>query len=105
VISVANLPYVIAWESTKACKFACLHCRAEAQKRPDPEELTTEEVKGLILQIAGEKRLFIITGGDPLLRKDIFQIIEYANESGLRVALALSGSKVNKESAEKMKNT
>jgi len=102
---VADLPYVIAWESTKACKFACLHCRAEAQTQPDPGELTTKEAKDLISQIAGEKRLFIITGGDPLLRKDIFQIIEYANDSGLRVALALSGSKVNQESAEKMKKS
>ncbi len=105
VIFVADLPYVIAWESTKACKFACLHCRAEAQTQSDPRELTTEEAKDLISQIAGEKRLFIITGGDPLLREDIFQIIEYANDLGLRVALALSGSKVNQESAEKMKKS
>ena len=103
VIFVADLPYIIAWESTKACKFACLHCRAEAQTLPDPAELTTEEVKDLISQIAGEKRLFIITGGDPLLRDDIFQIIKYASNLGLRVALALSGSKVNQESSEKMK--
>jgi radical SAM protein with 4Fe4S-binding SPASM domain len=105
VIFVTDLPYVIAWESTKACKFACLHCRAEAQTRPDPGELTTEEVKDLISQIAGDKRLFIITGGDPLLRDDIFQITEYASNLGLRVALALSGSKVNQESAEKMKKS
>jgi radical SAM protein with 4Fe4S-binding SPASM domain len=82
-----------------------LHCRAEAQTQPDPGELTTKQAKDLISQIAGEKRLFIITGGDPLLRNDIFQIIEYANDSGLRVALALSGSKVNQESAEKMKKS
>ena len=82
MIFVADLPYVIAWESTKACKFACLHCRAEAQTQPDPGELTTKQAKDLISQIAGEKILFIITGGDPLLRNDIFQIIEYANDSG-----------------------
>ncbi len=102
---MADLPYVIAWESTKACKFACLHCRAEAQTRPDPGELTTKEAKNFISQLAGEKRLFIVTGGDPLLRDDIFEIIEYASNLGLRVALALSGSKVNQESANKMKKS
>ena len=85
-------PYVVAWESTKACHLACVHCRAEAQISPAEDELTTEEAKQLISQISGEQRLFIITGGDPLLRSDIFTLAQYAAERHLKVALALSGT-------------
>ena len=63
-------PRVIAWESTRACNFACVHCRAEAQKEPDPKQLTTQEALNLIDQIAELcKPVFIISGGDPLSEK------------------------------------
>lgn len=97
-------PRVIAWESTRACNFACVHCRAEAQKEPDPKQLTTQEALNLVDQIAALcKPIFIISGGDPLQRKDIFGIASYASSLGLRVVMSPSGSNLTAGTFEKMK--
>ena len=97
-------PRVVAWESTRACNFACVHCRAQAQREPDSKQLTTQEALNLIEQIAEFcKPVFIISGGDPLLRGDIFQIAAYASSRGLRVVMSPSGSSLTAEAFEKMK--
>lgn len=87
-------PFTVAWEITRACALRCLHCRAEAQPRRDPRELTTEEGFRLIDQIAETGRpILVITGGDPMMRRDLFDFIGYASqERGLRVALAPSAT-------------
>lgn len=97
-------PRVVAWESTRACNFSCVHCRAEAQKEPDPNQITTQEALRLVEQI-GEfcKPVFIISGGDPLLRKDIFEVASQATRLGLRVVMSPSGSNLTAETFEKMK--
>ena len=81
-------PFTIAWEITRACAFACRHCRAEAQPQRDPNELTTEEAFGLIDQIRefGDP-ILVITGGDPMMRRDLYDILGYAVEKGLRTSL------------------
>lgn len=84
-------PFLVFWESTKACPLACRHCRAEAIPNPLPGELTTEEGKRLIEQVNefGEpKPTIIITGGDPLTRRDLFELIEYANNLGVPTGVA-----------------
>lgn len=97
-------PRVIAWESTRACNFACVHCRAKAQKKADPKQLTTQEALSLVDQIAVFcKPVFIISGGDPLQRKDIFEVASYASRSGLRVVMSPSGSNLTPETFDKMK--
>jgi len=97
-------PRVIAWESTRACDFACVHCRAKAQKEPDPKQLTTQEALNLVDQIAAFcKPVFIISGGDPLQRSDIFEIASYASSRGLRVVMSPSGSNLTIETFRKMK--
>lgn len=97
-------PRVVAWESTRACNYACQHCRAQAQKQADPNQLTTQEAKVMVDQIAVFcKPVFIISGGDPLLRRDIFEIAEYANGMGLRVVMSPSGSNITPQVIEKMK--
>ncbi len=99
-------PRVIAWESTRACDLACIHCRAEAQKTTDPNQLTTQESFDLIDQIVKFcKPIFIISGGDPLKRKDIFEIATYASKQGLRVVMSPSGSEITPEIIEKIKNS
>jgi heme b synthase len=86
-------PRVVAWESTRACNLVCRHCRASAQETPEPDELTTEEVKRLVDQIASFSRpIFVITGGEPLMRPDVFDIAAYATERGLRVAFSPNGT-------------
>lgn len=82
-------PFTVAWELTRACALACLHCRAEAQPRRDPEELTTAEALGVIDQIAAlAPPVLVLTGGDPLMRPDLFELVGRAVSRGLRVALS-----------------
>ncbi len=82
-------PFTVAWEVTRACAFACRHCRAEAQPQRDPRELTTGEAFHLLDQIKqfGDP-ILVITGGDPMMRRDLYDIIRYAVQKGLRAALS-----------------
>lgn len=96
-------PRLVAWESTRACNLACVHCRAEAQERALPGELTTQEVFRLIDQIAEfAEPIFIISGGEPLYRKDIFDIASYATKKGLRAVLSTNGTLLTPEIIAKM---
>ncbi len=84
-------PILIFWEMTKACLLKCRHCRAEAIPEPLPGELSTEEGKELIDRIRGFGEpypVLILTGGDPLMREDLEEILRYATKSGLRVGIA-----------------
>jgi len=81
-------PFTIAWEVTRACAFACVHCRADAQHQRDPLELTTEEGYRLIDRLAlFGSPILIFTGGDPMMRRDLFDLIAYATQRGLRCSL------------------
>jgi radical SAM protein len=82
-------PFTIAWELTRACAYACRHCRADAQPRRDPAELDTEEALDLVDRLAGfgTHPILVLTGGDPLMRRDLFEIVRHATRRGLRVAL------------------
>src|SRR5512134_1038623 len=88
VADFSQSPFTIAWEVTRACAFACVHCRADAQHRADPHELNTEESLGLIdrLKEFGNP-ILIFTGGDPMMRRDLFELISYATQKGLRCSL------------------
>src|SRR3569832_372054 len=79
-------PFTIAWEITRACAYACVHCRADAHHKRDPRELTTREAKALIDRLAafGNNPILIFTGGDPMMRPDLFELIAYAAACGLR---------------------
>ena len=81
-------PFTIAWEVTRACAFACVHCRADAQHTRDPRELTTEEGHHLLdrFKVFGSP-IVVFTGGDPMMRRDLFELIHYATELGLRASL------------------
>jgi AdoMet-dependent heme synthase len=82
-------PFTIAWELTRACAYACAHCRADAQPRRHPRELGTAEAFALVDDLAGfgTRPILVLTGGDPLMRRDVFKIAAYADRAGLRVAL------------------
>ncbi|MEE9192852.1 MAG: heme b synthase [Candidatus Aerophobetes bacterium] len=98
-------PRLIACEVTRRCNLACLHCRASAQSEPYPDELTGEEWMRLIDEIASlGKPILILTGGEPTLRRDIYEIAEHASSKGLRVVLSSNGININKESTKRMKN-
>jgi radical SAM protein len=81
-------PFTIAWEVTRACAYACVHCRADAQHQRNPNELTTEEAYQLIDRLADFGHpILIFTGGDPMMRRDLFDLIAYATQKGLRCSL------------------
>lgn len=88
VADFSQSPFTIAWEVTRACAFACVHCRADAQHRADPNELNTEESLRLIDRIKDfGNPILIFTGGDPMMRKDLFELIAFATQKGLRCSL------------------
>ncbi len=81
-------PFTIAWEVTRACAYACVHCRADAMHTPDPNELNTEEALRLIDRLADfGSPILVFTGGDPMMRRDLYQLIAYATQKGLRCSL------------------
>lgn len=81
----------VAWEVTRACPLRCAHCRADAQPRRDPHELTTLEGLGLVHQVADlGARVLVLTGGDPFLRLDLNELVAAAADAGLHVGLSPS---------------
>lgn len=98
-----DTPFIVFWELTRACMLACKHCRAKAIRKRHPDELTTEECFNVIDQLSefNPKPLLIITGGDPLMRDDVTEIISHAAEKGFRVAIAFSGTE--KATEEKLR--
>jgi len=86
-------PFIAIWEVTQACDLACVHCRASAQPDRHPMELSTDEGKRLIDQIAAlQVPVFVLTGGDPIKRPDLFELIGHARSAGVRVSLTPSAT-------------
>ncbi len=86
-------PFIVIWETTQACDLACVHCRACAQPVRSALELSTDEAKRLIDEVAAlEAPVFVLTGGDPLKRPDIFELVEYASANGVRISLTPSAT-------------
>jgi AdoMet-dependent heme synthase len=100
--SEANLR-LVAWEVTRTCNLACIHCRAAAQDRPYENELTTAESFKLLDEIQTvASPIIILTGGEPLLRPDIFEIAAYGNQKGFRMTMAVNGTLLSLDTAKKM---
>ena len=99
----ANLR-LVAWEVTRTCNLACIHCRAAALDRPYENELTTEESFKLLDEIETfASPIVILTGGEPLLRPDIFEIAAYGNRKGFRMTMAVNGTLLSVEKARKLR--
>jgi len=87
---------LVFWETTKACNLSCKHCRAVPRRSIGPTELTTKRAFELIDQIAVvAKPVFVLSGGEPLFRPDLFDIAEYGVATGFRMALATNGTLVD----------
>ena len=83
----AKSPFVVIWETTRACALACRHCRAEAVPGRHPDELSTDEAKAMLRRIREfGPVVFVLSGGDCLQRDDVFELIEYGSALGLRMA-------------------
>lgn len=92
-IDPKNRPFIVIWETTRACQLACAHCRADAITRRNPFELDTDEAKTLLDQLASYGRprpVVVLTGGDPFERPDLVELTRYGHEAGLHMALSPS---------------
>lgn len=98
-------PFLAIWEVTQSCDLACKHCRAAAQPIAHPDQLSTAEGKALIDQIAAmQVPIFVFTGGDPLKRPDLYELIRYSAEKGVKVAVTPSATPLlTREAIFKMK--
>ncbi|HET8929470.1 MAG TPA: TIGR04053 family radical SAM/SPASM domain-containing protein [Acidimicrobiales bacterium] len=86
-------PFIVIWEVTRACQLACVHCRAEAIPHRDPHELSTDEGRALLDDLAAleiPRPMVVLTGGDPLERPDLVELVAYGTGLGLRVAVSPS---------------
>ena len=85
-----DAPRNVYWEMTQACDLACSHCRANAQAERDPQELDTDQAKALIRSVKELGSLLILTGGDPMKRADLYELMEYARSIHVPIAITPS---------------
>ncbi len=101
-----NTIRLVAWETTRRCNLSCKHCRAVAEDHPYDNELDTQASFRLLEQIREVGTpIIILTGGEPLLRDDIFDIAAYGTKLGLRMVMAPNGTLITEESAKRMKDS
>lgn len=89
----AQRPFIVIWEVTRACALACAHCRADAITRRNPLELTTQEGKALLDDLASlgaPRPIVVLTGGDPFERDDLAELVRHGHDAGLPMALSPS---------------
>jgi heme b synthase len=99
-------PRLIAWETTRTCYLKCRHCRASADCGTHEGELTTAEAESLIRNIASfAKPILILTGGEPMMRDDIFHLARFATDLGLRAVMSPCGGLITPETALKIKES
>jgi len=95
---------LLAWETTRRCNLSCLHCRAVAEDHLYPDELTTEEGEALLKDVATlGPAVIILTGGEPLLRPDIFHLARFGADLGLRMVMAVNGTLLTQDIARRLK--
>ncbi len=100
----ANTLRLVAWETTRRCNLSCKHCRAVAEDHPYENELDTKASFRLLEQIREVGTpIIILTGGEPLLRDDIFDIAAYGDKLGLRMVMAPNGTLLTKENCQRLK--
>ncbi|MDY6856825.1 MAG: heme b synthase [Thermodesulfobacteriota bacterium] len=94
---------MIAWEVTRRCNLSCIHCRASADKGPYPGEFSTKRCLSLLDDIAKfSNPMIILTGGEPMMREDIFEIARYGTDKGLRMVMAPNGTLIDEKNAQSM---
>ncbi len=94
---------VVVWNCTRQCNLRCIHCYASAGSRRSPEEMDTAAGKSFISDLADFKvPVILFSGGEPVLREDLFELADFATEQGLRIALSTNGTLITEEIARKI---
>ena len=95
---------VVVWNSTQACNLACVHCYYTARRQRDPGELTTAEAKAMIDDLAAfGAPVLLFSGGEPLLREDLYELGAYARERGIRTVISTNGTLIDRAAAERIR--
>jgi len=94
-VDINRDPIVVFWEVTLACALACHHCRAQTQPKRHPLELNTQEGFRILDELASfdHPPIVVLSGGDPFMRRDLFELVECGNRLGLRMSVARSQGK------------
>ncbi len=96
-------PRIIAWEITRSCNLSCAHCRAASEFGHYPGELSLDQIKGVIDDIVTiSNPIIILTGGEPLMRPDIWEIVDYCHEKGAMPVIGTNATLVTDDIAAKM---
>ena len=108
VYDLNERPFIVVWETTQACDLACRHCRMGVNDAHDPQILTFEEgcrLMDQVLEFGKPRPIFIMTGGDPFKREDLFDLMSYGAERGILMAVSPSGTPLlNEENIRRMKD-
>jgi len=95
---------IVVWNSTKACNLRCIHCYYTASAGPDPDEMTTAEARAFIDDLADfGVPVLLFSGGEPLLRDDLFELGCYAVEHGLRTVISTNGTLIDRAAARRIR--
>ena len=96
---------VVVWNSTRTCNLKCRHCYMSSDARKYQDELTTEEAKRFIDDLADFRvPVLLFSGGEPLIRPDFFELAEYAGRKGVRPTLSTNGTLITREVAQRIKD-
>lgn len=97
-----DAPICLTWEITYGCNLACIHCLSSSGRR-DPRELSTDEAKTVIDELHELQVFYVnIGGGEPTIRTDFYELVEYAVNRGVGVKFSTNGSTINSEKAERL---
>lgn len=102
--AVAGMGPVVAWNITRTCNLKCVHCYSNSDSKKYDGELTTTEAKKFIDDCAAFKvPVLLMSGGEPLIRPDVFELVEYANHHGIRTTFSTNGTLIDKDTAKRIK--
>lgn len=95
---------VVVWNSTRSCNLNCIHCYAKAVQGTNPDELSTEEAEAFIDDLADfNVPVLLFSGGEPLIKDDIFHLLDYTRLKGIRPVISTNGTLINPENAQIIK--
>ncbi len=96
---------VVVWNTTRRCNLHCMHCYSQSENKAFPNELTTSEAKDFIADIADfGVPVLLFSGGEPMLRGDLFELAKTASDAGIRTVMSTNGTLITAEAAQKIKN-
>ena len=97
---------VVVWNITRSCNLNCVHCYADAKEKADKEIISTEAAKSIIDDLADFRvPVILFSGGEPLLRKDIIELITYSVKKGIRAVLSTNGTLIDQDTAKKLRDS